>query len=224
MRLLLVEDSPDLSVWLTKALINARYSVDCVKDGVQADHVLRTEVYDLVILDLGLPRLGGHEVLKRLRDMGNKVPVLVLTANTTLQARVTSLNLGADDYLAKPFELDELEARVRALIRRAQGHAVPVIHCGNLSYDSSTRIFSIAGQVLSLTPRENAVLEALIMKIGKTMSKESLAASLFAFDTDASNDSIEVYVHRVRKKIERSDAVIITLRGLGYILKQQDAI
>lgn len=223
MRLLLVEDSPDLSVWLTKALVNARYSVDCVKDGVQADQVLRTEAYDLVILDLGLPRLGGFDVLKRMRAAGSKVPVLVLTANTSLQARVGSLDLGADDYLAKPFELDELEARVRALIRRAQGHAVPLIRCGNLGYDSSTRAFDISGRALSLTPREHALLEALILKSGKTMSKESLAASLFAFDTDASSDAIEVYVSRVRKKLEGSDAVIITLRGLGYILKRQDA-
>jgi two-component system response regulator TctD len=222
-RLLLVEDNPELSVWLTKALAAARYSVDCVADGVQADQILRNETYDLVILDLGLPRLAGHDVLKRLRASGSRVPVLVLTANTTLQARVSSLDLGADDYLAKPFEIDELEARVRALIRRAQGHAVPEIRCGNLNYDSATRVFDVAGKALALTPREHALLEALMLKAGKTMSKESLAASLFAFDTDASSDAIEVYVSRVRRKLEGSDAVIITLRGLGYILKRRDA-
>jgi two-component system, OmpR family, response regulator TctD len=222
MRLLLVEDNPELAIWLTKALTSARYSVDCVADGAQGERILRTEDYDVVILDLGLPRLGGHELLKRLRARGSKVPVLVLTANTTLQARVTSLDLGADDYLAKPFELDELEARLRSLVRRSQGYADPVIVCGNLRYDSSTRIFRVEDQALDLTPRENALLEALILKMGKTMSKESLAASLFSLDIDASSDAIEVYVHRVRRKLERSNAVIITLRGLGYILKRED--
>jgi two-component system, OmpR family, response regulator TctD len=224
MRLLLVEDSSELTIWLTKALTSARYSVDCVTDGVQGECILRTENYDVVILDLGLPRLGGHELLKRLRARGSKVPVLVLTANTTLQARVASLDLGADDYLAKPFELDELEARLRSLVRRSRGYADPVIRCGNLRYNSSTRLFSVENQALDLTPRENALLEALILKMGKTMSKESLAASLFSFDIDASSDAIEVYVHRVRRKLERSNAVIITLRGLGYILKRKDGI
>lgn len=224
MRLLLVEDSPDLSVWLCKALAGASYSIDCVADGAQAESVLRTETYDIVILDLGLPRLSGHNVLRRLRAAGNKVPVLVLTANTTLQARVDSLDLGADDYLAKPFELGELEARLRALIRRAHGHAMPAIRCGSLNYDSGTRIFDIDGRPVVLTPRETAVLEALMLKMGKTLSKESLAASLYAFDSDASTEAIEVYVHRIRRKLEGSSAVIITLRGLGYILKHQDAV
>jgi two-component system, OmpR family, response regulator TctD len=223
-RLLLVEDNPDLAVWLTRALARARYSVDCAADGTDAEHILRAEKYDVVVLDLGLPRLGGHEVLKRLRARGSKVPVLVLTANTTLHARVSSLDFGADDYLAKPFELDELEARLRSLVRRAQGYADPIIQCGDLRYDGRTRIFSIRERDLVLTPRENALLEALILKMGRTMSKVSLAASLFALDVDASNDAIEVYVHRVRKKLEGSNAVIITLRGLGYILKSHDPV
>ncbi len=224
MRLLLVEDSPELSVWLAKALTSARYSVDCAADGAQAVGLLRTEDYDVVILDLGLPRVDGHEVLRRLRASRNKVPVLVLTANTSLQARVGSLDLGADDYLAKPFELGELEARLRSLIRRSRGHAEPVIRCGRLRYDSGTRTFEVDGRPLVLTPREGALLEALILKAGRTMSKESLAASLYALDADASLDAIEIYVHRVRRKIEGSDAVIVTLRGLGYILKGQDGV
>jgi len=222
MRILLVEDNPGLAEWLAKTLENDRYTVDCIKDGDHADQALRTESYDLVLLDLSLPRLSGHDILKRLRQRGNKVPVLVLTANTSLQARVSSLDFGADDYLAKPFELAELEARMRALLRRANDQAMPVIQCGNLSLDSRTRIFSIADRELALTPREHAVLEALIMKMGRTMSKDALAASLYTLDDDASSDAIEIYIHRVRKKIEASNAVIITLRGLGYMLKQRD--
>jgi two-component system response regulator TctD len=222
MRILLVEDNPGLAEWLAKALENDRYTVDCIKDGDHADQALRTESYDLVLLDLSLPRLSGHDILKRLRQRANKVPVLVLTANTSLQARVSSLDYGADDYLAKPFELAELEARMRALLRRANDQAMPVIQCGNLSLDSRTRIFSIGDRELALTPREHAVLEALIMKMGRTMSKEALAASLYTLDDDASSDAIEIYIHRVRKKTEASNAVIITLRGLGYMLKQRD--
>lgn len=224
MRLLLVEDNPGLAEWLSKALHDEGYTVDCLPDGEHADQVLHTEPYDLVILDLGLPRLDGHGVLRRLRSRGSKVPVLVLTANTKLQARVGSLDLGADDYLAKPFELAELEARVRALLRRAQGHAMPVIYCGDLAYDTVGRRFSIAGDDLVLTPREHTLLAALILKQGRTLSKESLAASLFALEMDVSSDAIEVYVHRVRKKLEASSAAIVTLRGLGYLLKPRDAI
>ena len=222
MRILLVEDNPDLALWLAKALKKDGYSIDSVQDGNHADLILRTESYDLVILDLGLPGLDGHAVLKRMRGQGSTVPVLVLTANTSLKARVDSLDLGADDYLAKPFELAELEARIRALLRRAQGQAIPLIRCGDLAYDSVTREFTVAGQFLSLTPREQALLEALIGRAGRTMSKEALAASLFALNEDVSSDAIEVYVHRIRKKLEGSSAAVITLRGLGYILKPQE--
>ncbi|MBV8657444.1 MAG: response regulator [Burkholderiales bacterium] len=222
MRILLVEDNPDLALWLAKALKKDGYSIDSVQDGNHADLILRTESYDLVILDLGLPGIDGHAVLKRMRSQGSAVPVLVLTANTSLKARVDSLDLGADDYLAKPFELAELEARIRALLRRAQGQAIPLIRCGDLAYDSVTREFTVAGQFLSLTPREQALLEALIGRAGRTMSKEALAASLFALNEDVSSDAIEVYVHRIRKKLEGSSASVITLRGLGYILKPQE--
>ena len=222
MRILLVEDNPDLALWLAKALKKDGYSIDSVHDGNHADLILRTESYDLVILDLGLPGIDGHAVLKRLRGQGSSVPVLVLTANTSLKARVDSLDLGADDYLSKPFELAELEARIRALLRRAQGQAMPLIRCGDLAYDSVTREFTVGGQFLSLTPREQALLEALIARAGRTMSKEALAASLFALNEDVSSDAIEVYVHRIRKKLEGSSASVITLRGLGYILKPQE--
>ena len=224
MRILLIEDNPKLAEWLARALESEHYNVDTVGDGEHADQILRGEPYDLVILDLGLPRLSGHEILRRLRANRCSVPVLVLTANTTLGARVTSLDLGADDYLAKPFELAELEARIRALLRRANSAALPIINCGDLSYDNRTRLFTLSGTALELTPRERTLLEALISRMGRTMSKEALAASLFAMNEEVSSEAIEVYVHRVRKKLESSSATIITLRGLGYMLKQQDGL
>ena len=222
MRILLVEDNQLLSEWLAKALRQARYVVDCMLDGVQADSALAAETYDLVILDLGLPRLGGQEILRRLRARGSDVPVIVLTANNSLEGRVGSLDVGADDYLAKPFELVELEARVRALLRRS-GKKNPQIVCGNLVYDSNRKTFLVGDAHLDLTPREHAVLEALITRLGKTVSKRALVATLCTLDADISQDAIEIYVHRLRKKLDSSDAHIVTLRGLGYLLKQRDA-
>lgn len=222
MRILLVEDNQPLSDWLAKALRQARYVVDCIHDGVQADNLLAAEPYDLVILDLGLPRLGGQEILRRLRARGSEVPVIILTANNTIEGRVGSLDVGADDYLAKPFELVELEARVRALLRRT-GKKNPLLACGNLVYDSNRKVFVVNERKLELTPREHAVLEALITRMGKTVSKRNLVATLCTLDADISQDAIEIYIHRLRKKIEASDVAIVTLRGLGYLLRQRDA-
>ncbi|HWZ49556.1 MAG TPA: winged helix-turn-helix domain-containing protein, partial [Herbaspirillum sp.] len=137
---------------------------------------------------------------------------------------VGTLNTGADDYMAKPFDVSELEARIRALLRRSNRHASPVLQCGALAYDSNSRIFTLGANQLSLTPREQSVLETLILKMGKTVSKQALAESLFAMNEEVSSDAIEVYIHRLRKKLEHGDAAIITLRGLGYLLKQQNAI
>ncbi len=222
MRILLVEDNQPLSEWLAKALRQARYVVDCVHDGVQADSALAAEAYDLVILDLGLPRLGGQEILRRLRARGGEMPVIILTANNSLEGRVGALDVGADDYLAKPFELVELEARIRALLRRT-GKKNPQIACGNLVYDSNRKMFLVEDRQLDLTPREHAVLEALITRLGKTVSKRALVATLCSLDADMSQDAIEIYVHRLRKKLEGSEASIVTLRGLGYLLKSRDA-
>jgi two-component system response regulator TctD len=142
----------------------------------------------------------------------------VLTATNTMAGRLGSLDGGADDYMVKPFEVEELEARIRVLLRRHARQKSPQISCGQLAYDTNTRLFSIAGAPLTLTPREHAVLEALTMNIGKTVSKATLAGTLFTLDEDASPDAIEVYVHRLRKKMEGCDAAIVTLRGLGYLL------
>ena len=223
MRILLVEDNLPLADWMARTLRTSRFSVDQAHNGADADHLLHTQVYDLVILDLSLPKLDGHEVLKRLRARQNNVPVLILTATNTVEGRILGLNEGADDYMAKPFDVNELEARVRAIVRRFNQNKNPVLECGSLRYDSNTRVFALGERALALTPREHAVLEALMIKLGKTVSKQSIADSLFAMSDAADPDSIEIYVSRLRKKLEHSDAAIVTLRGLGYLLKQRHA-
>jgi two-component system response regulator TctD len=223
MRILLVEDNLSLADWMARSLSASRFSVDQAHNGADADHLLHTQVYDLVILDLSLPKLDGHEVLKRLRARRNNVPVLILTATNTVEGRILGLNEGADDYMAKPFDLNELEARIRAILRRFNQNKNPVLECGSLRYDSNTRAFALGDKALALPPREHAVLEALMLKLGKTISKRSIADSLFAMSDTADPDSIEIYVSRLRKKLEHSDAAIITLRGLGYLLKQRHA-
>lgn len=223
MRLLLVEDNLSLADWLSRALRDNRYTVDCAHDGAQADHLLRTQSYDLVILDLSLPKLDGREVLRRLRVRGSNVPVLILTATNTVQGRIQGLNQGADDYVAKPFDLSELDARIRAILRRANQSANPILECGRLRYDGNTRLFSISEKPLPLPPREHAVLETLILKQGKTVSKQAIASSLFALTDTTAPDAIEIYVSRLRKKLEPSDAALVTLRGLGYLLKRRSA-
>ena len=219
MKILLVEDNRALSEWLARTLRADKYTVECVHDGADADLLLRTGTYDLVILDLALPGLDGREVLKRLRSRRNPVPVLILTASGETRDRVEGLDFGADDFVAKPFEVHELEARIRALLRRANQQNNPVLTCASLAYDSNSLEFSLAGAPLALTRREHAVLEMLMMKAGRTVSKKALAEGLFSFDEDVNPEAIEIYVHRVRKKLESGDAVIVTLRGLGYLLK-----
>ena len=219
MRILVVEDNVELAQWLQRNLRQQQYAVDWLDNGADADFALRSEKYDLVILDLALPRMNGREVLQRLRVRQNATPVLVLTANNTIQSRVNELDEGADDYMAKPFEVEELEARIRMLLRRASGQPSPVLFCGDLSYNTNTREFRIEQQVLPLTPRERAVLEVLVRKTGATVTKQALAQSLFTLDEDVSTDAIEIYVYRLRKKLESSSARIMTLRGLGYLLR-----
>ncbi len=219
MRILVIEDNIELAHWLQRNLRKEQYTVDWIDNGADADYALRSEKYNLVILDLALPRMSGREVLQRLRARHDATPVLVLTANNTIQSRVSELDEGADDYMAKPFEVEELEARIRMLLRRSSGQASPVIACGDLSYNTNTREFRIDQKPLSLTPRERAVLEVLVRKAGATVTKQALAQSLFSLDEDVSTDAIEIYVHRLRKKLEAGSARIMTLRGLGYLLR-----
>lgn len=226
MRILLVEDHVELSHWVSKALRDAHLTVECANTGADADALLHTQDYALVILDLTLPRMDGLDVLRRLRARGGaraNTPVLILTARGGLEDKVQGLNLGADDYLAKPFELAELEARVKALLRRRSGNEALVHRCGQLAFDTVSRMFSYCGEPLALTPREHAVLEALIAKPGRALSKEKLFQEVFALSDDANLDAIELYIHRIRKKLERpgGDAAIVTLRGIGYLMQEK---
>lgn len=222
MRILLVEDHLELAGLISKALQAIRLQVEHVATGNAADSLLLTQDYALLILDLSLPDLDGMEVLKRLRQRHSSCPVLILTARGSLQDKVAGLNAGADDYLAKPFDLAELEARVKALLRRGQQQESVHLQCGDLQFDTLSRQFFYAGQVLSLTPREYAVLEMLISKPGQAIAKDKLYAGVFSLDDEANKDAIEIYVHRLRKKLEGLSAgkvVIVTLRGIGYLLE-----
>ncbi|PVZ85550.1 transcriptional regulator TctD [Serratia sp. S1B] len=218
MRLLLVEDHPELSHWLQKALTGLGFAVDVALDGVAADHLLLNEKYALVVLDVALPRLDGFQLLARLRKRGQALPVLLLTARTEVTDRVKGLNLGADDYLTKPFELDELEARIRALLRRSVGITQQELEFGALTYHHEG-YFALAGQPLPLTPRELAVLTALIHRRGRPVAKMQLFEQVFTLNDQANPESIELYVHRLRKKLLGSNVAIMTMRGLGYSLE-----
>jgi two-component system response regulator TctD len=219
MRLLVVEDSRKLAAWLAKALRQHGYAVDVSHDGVEADSLLHTETYDAVVLDLSLPGMDGLNVLARLRARGNASPIVILTARGELDDRVHGLKLGADDYLAKPFELAELEARLQAVIRRSHGTAAPKLSIGPLSYDSSDRIFTLRDERLLLRPKEHAVLEVLLTRAGKAVSKAQLYDKVFSIDATTGQDVVEIYIHRLRKRLLDSGVSIVTLRGLGYVLE-----
>jgi two-component system response regulator TctD len=218
MKLLLVEDNRDLSSWLTRLLTQSGYAVEQAFTGEEASQFLLTQSYNAILLDLTLPGVKGQTLLKNLRRRNDDVPVLIISAQDKLQDIIEHLNLGADDYLAKPFAIEELEARLRSLLRRASGKANPVLSCGALHYDTNSKLFSHSGMALSFTPREHAVLELLIRSPGKTVSKNYLAESLCTLDDSVSAKALEVYIVRLRKKIENTGAQIITLRGLGYML------
>ncbi len=219
MKILLVEDHVELSRWMARALAGHHFAVERALNGADADALLAVQEYDLVILDLTLAKLDGLEVLQRLRARGSRTPVLVVTARAEVADRVKGLNLGADDYLAKPFELAELEARVKALLRRSRGDPRVRMACGELGFDTVARTFELAGKPLALTPREHAVLEVLLQRAGKAVAKEHLFERVFALESDARPDAIEIYVHRIRRKLEGSSVRITTLRGLGYLLE-----
>lgn len=218
MRLLLVEDDGTLATTLQRALREEGYAVDWLSDGEIADEILATQDYDLVILDVSLPGLDGLGVLKHLRERGSKTPVLVLTARDRLDDRVTGLDLGADDYMTKPFELAELEARVRALIRRSEGEPASEIVHGLLRFDTVGRRVTVNGEVVDLRNREICLLEILLRHAGQVVSKERIADQLFDFDDQAGLTAIELYIHRLRKKLSPAGVVIRTVRGLGYLL------
>lgn len=219
MRILLVEDHADLADTLAKAIGEAGFAVDVVGRGDHADHLLLTQHYDLVVLDLTLPGLDGLEVLRRQRARKSLVPVLILTARGATDEKVKGLDLGADDYLAKPFELEELEARMRALLRRSSAVS-PVVRAGRLEFDTVSRLARIEGEAVALTPRELMVLEALLFRLGKAVSREMLYEKVFKLDEEARPEALEIYVCRVRKKLAASGLSLVTLRGLGYMLEE----
>jgi two-component system response regulator TctD len=217
MRILLVEDHPELCEWVAKALIQEGNVVDTTDRGDHAEHFLLTGEYDAVLLDLSLPGKDGLEVLRNLRARGSRVPVLIFTARGTVDDRIKGLDLGADDYLPKPFVLAELEARLKALLRRSAGQN-PEVRLGELVYDSISRMSTVRGAPLALTPRELAVLEALLARVGRPVARDALFEKIFSMDQDARAEAIEIYVHRLRKKLEGSGAQITTVRGLGYMI------
>ena len=219
MRILLIEDHAKLVRTLTDSLGLLGIQVQAVGDGQQADALLHHHAFDAVVLDLALPGLGGLEVLRRLRQRGDRVPVLVLTASGETLDRVHGLNAGADDYLPKPFDLAELEARLRALLRRSLGAVQDELRVAGLALDTVSRRFVLHGRALELPPREHDLLEALVMHAPRPVSKQVLAERLRSSDAVLSHDALEVYVHRLRKRLEGSGAVIHTLRGLGYVIE-----
>jgi two-component system, OmpR family, response regulator TctD len=219
MRILLAEDETELATWLKRALEQGDFLVDWVADGRMVRRCVRDTRYDALVLDLGLPGLGGHEVLAGLRANDVRLPILVLTARDSLIERVSSLTEGADDFLAKPFELAELEARLLALIRRARGSEHPRFGCGPLVYDAGTRQFLLGHEPLVLTPREHAVLRALIQHSGEPLSKQEILERVFSDESDVQPEAVEVLVHRLRKRLDASPVRITTLRGLGYLLE-----
>ena len=223
MRLLIAEDDPLLADGLCRSLGQSGFVVDHVTDGASADHMASNQAYDLVILDLGLPGLDGLSVLKRLRRRGagsGKAPVLIITARAGLEDRIKGLDLGADDYMVKPFELRELEARVRALVRRGKFGANPQLQHGRLSFDTVGRRALVDDQPLELSARELSMLETLLMSAGRVVSKEQLAEQLTGWGEAVGANAIEVYIHRLRKKVEPAGISIRTVRGLGYLLEK----
>lgn len=218
MRLLVAEDNRMLAQALEAVLVQNGYAVDVAASGADADHLEQCTPYDLVILDLQLPELDGFEVLARMRARRSRVPVLILSVHDTIDRRVRGLDLGADDFVGKPFEISELEARVRALLRRGMFGKSSLIEVGPLTFDTVDRTVVIDGQPLILPPKELAVLELLLMRIGRVVSKQSIFERIYDFDDAANPSVIEIYIHRLRRKLEMSGLQIRTVRGLGYMI------
>ncbi|AVO35048.1 response regulator transcription factor [Ottowia oryzae] len=219
MKLLLIEDDAQLAHWLVQLLREQDFLVDHVADGGAADRLLAQSHYDVVLLDLNLPQLSGKGVLRRIRERQDDAAVIVLTASASLDQKVQCLEMGADDYLVKPIEVRELVARMQALLRRQRPGKANDITCGDLRYDLRTRQFTLAGADLALPPRERHLLETLILHAGTTVSRQALVDGLFGIDEEASADAIDLYVHRLRKKLEASSTTIVTLRGVGFLLR-----
>ncbi|AKQ57912.1 response regulator [Bordetella hinzii] len=220
MRILLIEDEADLAHWLSRSLArHAGFVVDWADNGLLAERRLALEEFDAVILDLGLPGMDGHTLLTKMRARDDRTPVLVLTARDSLAERVGTLHEGADDFLPKPFVLEELEARLTALIRRSRGREHPRLSLGNLVLDTSAQRFTVGGQNLQLSPKEYAVLRVLIQRSGEPINKQQILDRIQGEDSDVNLEAIEVLVHRLRKKLTDTGVQIVTMRGMGYSLE-----
>jgi DNA-binding response OmpR family regulator len=219
MRILLVEDDALLGDALEAGLKQAGHAVDWVRDGISADTALATEDYAAVVLDLGLPRKDGIDVLRGLRAKKRSLPVLILTARDTVEDRIKGLDAGADDYLVKPFDLGELNARLRALLRRAGGQPAPVLTAAGLSLDPATRSVLAQGREVELSAKEYALLLALMQHPGRALSRAQLEQHLYAWGEEIGSNAVEVYIHHLRRKLG-ADA-IRTLRGIGYVVTRE---
>lgn len=216
MRILLAEDDPQLGDGLTVGLRQSGFAVDWVKDGHSADVALQSETFDLMVLDLGLPRLAGMDVLNRARARGQTLPILILTARDATQDKIEGLDAGADDYLVKPIDLNELTARIRALARRSAGRAAPLLVNGDLTLDPAAHQVMLAGQVVELSSREFSLLQMLLENAGRVLTRSQLEQSLYSWREEPDSNALEVHIHHLRKKI--GSERIRTLRGVGYTI------
>ncbi len=223
MRILLVEDNQALAEGLSTILRGSGYAVDAVSDGASAEAVAAAEAYDLVILDLNLPEMDGLEVLRSMRARHNRAAVMILTARGTPEERVRGLDLGADDYMIKPFDIPEFEARIRVLLRRQAGLRTSVIQHGGVTLDLTSRTFSSDGVPLDIPAREVALLELLFLRAGKVVSKDAIVQSLTGYDEDLSANAIEQYVSRLRRRLSLHGLTVKTARGIGYYLESISA-
>ncbi|CAG1009461.1 Transcriptional regulatory protein QseB [Burkholderiales bacterium] len=221
MRILLVEDDALLGDGIRAGLLQAGFTVDWVRDGVAGEHALAGEPYDAVVLDLGLPRLSGLDLLRRARAAHNKVPVLVLTARDTVPEKIAGLDAGADDYLVKPFDLGELQARLRALLRRGGATVEPVLAHGALRLDPAARTVTWEGAAVELSAREFALLHVLLRNAGRVLSKAQLEEKLYGWGDEVESNTVEVYIHHLRRKL--ATELIRTVRGVGYMIPGNEA-
>ena len=216
MRVLIVEDDPLLGDALAAGLKQRGFEADWVQDGRDAQTAIRAETFAAVVLDLGLPGLGGLELLRGERVRGNKVPVLILTARDAIQDRIAGLDSGADDYVVKPTDLDELAARLRALVRRSKGEPAPVLQIGQLVLDPAARLVTSDGQLIDLSPREFALLQELMLNAGRVLSREQLEERMYRWGDEVESNAVEVHVHHLRRKL--GVQVVKTIRGVGYMM------
>jgi two-component system OmpR family response regulator/two-component system response regulator QseB len=216
MRILLVEDDQQLGDGLTIGLRQSGFAVDWLKDGHSADLALQSEAFDLVVLDLGLPRLSGMEVLNRARQRGQTMPILILTARDATGDKVAGLDSGADDFLVKPIDLDELTARIRALTRRSAGRAAPLLTHGELALDPAAHTVTLAGQPVELSSREFPLLQMLLENAGRVLTRSQLEQSIYGWRDEPDSNALEVHIHHLRKKL--GNDLIRTLRGVGYTI------